>query len=76
MKGLSQAALAQVGENAQAQQVLSLAFAIARLAGRRAVFQMLKQGATTLAVIDQGQTLWRVHEELIAIEDWWGVGVQ
>jgi hypothetical protein len=68
--GVAQA-LAQMGEHAWAMQLLRTAFAAARHAGRESVFKVLAEGASTLAAIDQGETLWLVYEAMCDVDRWW-----
>jgi len=55
------------------QGLLGDAFTTARLAGRESVFNTLEHGATALAALDRGQTLWRIYEAVMEVESWWGV---
>jgi hypothetical protein len=67
-------ALAQAGHPIRARQVLLDTFTIARLTGRTSVFEMLQYNAPTLAILDQGETLWQVYEAVMEVEGWWGSG--
>jgi hypothetical protein len=34
---------------------------------------MLTQGARFIAMLDQGETLWKIYEAIIEIESWWNI---
>jgi hypothetical protein len=72
-RGLSKVvqALTQTGQSERTWQILPIVFATARLARRETVFEVLQNVATTLAVINQGQTLWRVYQAVMGVEGWW-----
>jgi tetratricopeptide (TPR) repeat protein len=65
-------ALSQVAEHEQAAHCLRQALVEGRGAGRSFVFQSLGCGAVTLATIDEGETLWGVHETILEMDNWWG----
>jgi len=64
-------AMAQVGQDTKALQVLRNAFRTSRLALRQSVFEVLKNGAGTLAAIDKGQTLGKIYEAIQEVDGWW-----
>jgi tetratricopeptide (TPR) repeat protein len=72
LTGLAQRAN-QMEHQELALQVLQAAFTAARLVSRESVFQVLEQGASALADIDRGQTLWRVYEAVLEVESWWAM---
>lgn len=65
--------ITQQGHQEQALNVLHSAMATARLVGLESVLGVLEYGAVTLGTVDCGQTLWRVYEVLLEIENWWGM---
>jgi hypothetical protein len=66
-------AMIQEGQQEQTMRMLQNAFTLARLVEREAIFRMLKQIATSLSIIDQGQTLWCVYKAIVEVESWWSV---
>jgi tetratricopeptide (TPR) repeat protein len=41
------------------------------LVDRQEVFSLLKEGASVIAFIDRGQTLWKLYESITEVEEWW-----
>jgi tetratricopeptide (TPR) repeat protein len=64
-------ALDQEGNVAEALRVWQIALQEARWVGCGQVFQVLGSGASLLARLDEGQTLWAVYEAVMEIEGWW-----
>jgi tetratricopeptide (TPR) repeat protein len=54
------------------RQTLVAAFSTARLVDRSLVFWLLKQSATPIAVLEQGEGLWKVYRLIMDLEAWWG----
>ncbi len=65
-------AMAQIGQDTKALQVLRNGFWTSRLAGREGLFYVLETGARALAIIDQGLTLRHVYEAVQDVDSWWG----
>jgi tetratricopeptide (TPR) repeat protein len=64
--------LAQAGRQEQAQTVWFSALETARVAHISSLYDVLKSGASMVASIDQGQTLWRAYKTMGETEAWWG----
>jgi hypothetical protein len=64
--------LVEAGAHGQALRAFQEACITARLAGRKSLFQVLRDGATALAAVDGGQTLWQVYAAIMDVEGWWG----
>lgn len=75
-RAVEQAALSEdeLSRTDGARRLLVSAFPTAAMAGRENVLRVLREGAALIATIDQGETLWTVGHELIAVEGWWGSG--
>jgi hypothetical protein len=72
--------LGQIGEYLQAQRVLQSALALAclkrndhgaREVERSSIYGILGDGATVLAAIDRGETLWQIYSAIRKVESWW-----
>jgi tetratricopeptide (TPR) repeat protein len=74
---LSEAAqiLTNGGESQKGLHVLQIALHSAMLAGHEALLDTLAKGASTLAAIDQGHTLWQIYEAILEIEGWWSATI-
>jgi myo-inositol catabolism protein IolC len=48
------------------------AFKAARYSGHEMVFQVLVSASKPITAIDDGQTLWRVYQEIMQVDSWWG----
>jgi hypothetical protein len=66
------AALDRIGEGDLALSAWARAFARIKLADRPQVFDALGQGASLIAAVDRGQTLWSTYEGVTEVEAWWG----
>ncbi|GEM_PF-4922561 len=64
-------ALDQTGNAEGALEVWQMALQEARQVGCEALFQILSSGASLIARLDRGQTLWRVFEAVREVEGWW-----
>jgi molybdopterin-guanine dinucleotide biosynthesis protein A len=64
-------ALTLVGLNEDAFLVWRNHLAVAQLAGRSAVFEVLTASTPFLSVYDQGETLWSLHRTVQELESWW-----
>lgn len=64
-------AMFQIGEMDRAVGTLRTAFDIARRVNWEQVYNVLESGANILAELDQGVTLWHVHEVVQEINSWW-----
>jgi tetratricopeptide (TPR) repeat protein len=64
-------ALDETGNAKGALGVWQTALQEARWVGCEAVFQVLSAGASLIAHLDRGRTLWRVFEAVREIEGWW-----
>jgi hypothetical protein len=62
--------LTNAGEATAAVRVLRAALDASRLAGREGVLEALELGASTLAAVDQGNTLMRVSEAVEDVDKW------
>jgi hypothetical protein len=74
-KALILSAVAKVltdgGEPQKGKYILQAALNSARLAGQETVLNTLATGASTVAAIDQGRTLWQAYQALLEVESWW-----
>jgi hypothetical protein len=50
--------------------LLQRALLSARMAGRDTVLEVLADTADTIAAINDGETLWKIYEEIAAIDAW------
>lgn len=64
-------ALTKAGQSEKGLYLFRAALNSAKSAGREAVLETLATAASTLAAFDQGETLWRIYESIVEIEDWW-----
>ncbi len=64
-------ALDETGNAEGALEVWQMALQEARWVGCEAVFQVLSGGASLIARLDRGQTLWRGFEAVREVEGWW-----
>jgi hypothetical protein len=70
LSGVAQV-LAQSGGQEEALSVLRHAFAAARVAGRQSLFSVLRSGASTLAIMDRGESLWEIRKAVEEVNGWW-----
>jgi hypothetical protein len=60
-------------EEAKALTLLAEAFDTGRREGRDCIFQLLEEGAYSLAKLDRGETLWNAYSAVREVETWWGI---
>jgi tetratricopeptide (TPR) repeat protein len=58
-------------DEARAVSVFLAGCSAARGIGRGGLFEFLSSGIPLIVRLDQGRTLWRVHEAMLKIEGWW-----
>lgn len=56
-----------------ATQIGRLAFDADHMDGRSNVFNVLAEQIYWLVALDQGETLWQVHEAIREVDGWYGV---
>jgi tetratricopeptide (TPR) repeat protein len=64
-------ALAYVEEGERAASSLIAAVSSVRFVGRSSFFEMVQESIPLLYSIDEGQTLWHIHEALLEVDKWW-----
>jgi hypothetical protein len=63
--------LTEGSEPEKGKPLLQAALSSARFSGQQTVLETLPVGASAIAAIDQGQTLWQVYQALLEVERWW-----
>lgn len=64
--------LTEAGRTEEGLEILLGALDTSKLAGRDTVMEVLADGATTLASVDNGELLRNLCEELERVDDWFG----
>lgn len=63
--------LTRVGQLDKARNLLKSTFSSPILDGRSSFFTVLQNGATTLALLDNGKTLWQIYQAIQEVDGWW-----
>jgi tetratricopeptide (TPR) repeat protein len=66
-------ALVQLGQEERVASILHDALTLARSISRSSVFKVLESAGIALNCIDQGDTLWRIFQDIRETDAWWNI---